>query len=127
MGSTNRYIPSLQSQLQYLVEWFQEFSEMQRNDFLPVLIQRFGHKEYVNGFLPEMENENNFNDRPPSLFQCRIKLFLEWTESWGQDEKQQLLNIIKSIDPNFSDKYETKVNSELNACSEDEPIVLSSE
>lgn len=116
MGSNNRYVPSLQSQLLYLVEWFQEFSEMQRNDFLPILVQKFGNKGYVNGLLPEMEAMGNLEDRPPSLFQCRIKLFLEWTESWGQEEQQHFLNQIKTIDPSFSDKYDKEINSELRQC-----------
>ncbi|XP_024082672.1 uncharacterized protein C14orf119 [Cimex lectularius] len=112
MGSTNGYVPSKEMQLRYLVEWFKEFSDMQKSDFLPVLVQRFGNKSYVNGLLPAMEAIGNLEDRPPNLFQCRVKLFTEWTETWGNEEKQTLLNHIKSIDPNFSAKYDKEVSSE---------------
>jgi len=111
MGSTNNYVPTFQAQLRYLAQWFQEFSEMQRGDFLPVLVQRFGNKAYVNGLLPGMENVSTLEDRPPSLFQCRIKLFNDWTETWSQLEKEQLLTIIKAIDPQFSERFEKEVGA----------------
>lgn len=112
MGSTNGYVPTVPAQLGYIVQWFHEWSEMQRNDFLPILAQKFGAKGYVNGLLPGMENIANLDDKPPSLFQCRIKLFREWSESWGQTEKDQLLKYIKDIDPGFVTKYEEELQSE---------------
>lgn len=114
MGSTNNgYVPNIQSQLSYLVQWFHEWSEMQRSDFLPILSQRFGSKSYVNGILPGMEGVSNWEDKPPSLFQCRVKLFREWSDNWTQADKDQLLTHIKAMDPEFMRKYEEEFSSTL--------------
>ena len=76
-------------QLRYIIEWFQEWSEMQRNDFLDVLLEQCGPSDVVNGLVFKMENlgHTNESDRPPSLFQCRVKLFREWSNNWIQQVK----------------------------------------
>ncbi|KAK9497721.1 hypothetical protein O3M35_004389 [Rhynocoris fuscipes] len=110
--STSGFVPTIENQMRYLIEWFKEFSEMQRNDFLPIIVQKFGPKGYVNGLITSMENLSNLgDDRPPSLFQCRLKLFHEWTETWNDNDKEQLLNHIKLIDPTFSAKYEKEIDT----------------
>jgi len=113
MGSTtnNGYIPNTQSQLSYLVQWFHEWSEMQRNDFLPILSQKFANKNYVNGLLPGMDGISNLDEKPPSLFQCRVKLFREWSDGWTSVDKEQFINRIRTVDPEFIQKYEEEINS----------------
>uniref|UniRef100_A0A1B6KG89 Uncharacterized protein n=1 Tax=Graphocephala atropunctata TaxID=36148 RepID=A0A1B6KG89_9HEMI len=112
MGSTNNgYVPNTQAQLSYLVQWFHEWSEMQRSDFLPILSQKFASKNYVNGLLPGMEGLSNLEEKPPSLFQCRVKLFREWSDTWSPADKEQFLTHIRSMDPEFVKKYEDEVNT----------------
>ncbi|XP_075223560.1 uncharacterized protein C14orf119 [Lycorma delicatula] len=111
MSSGIGYVPNIQSQLRYITTWFHEWSEMQRNDFLPILAEKFGGKGYVNGLLPGMDNIGNLEDRPLSLFQCRVKLFREWSENWGQAEIDQLLGHIKAMDPDFLKRYEEEISS----------------
>lgn len=112
MNSLNNVTPNFQTQRRYLLEWFNEFSDMQKNDFLPILVLKFGNKAYVNGLLPGMEAFGNLEDRPPSIFQCRMKLFMEWAENWNQEEKENLLVKLKELDPTFSSKYEKEVAGE---------------
>ncbi|XP_063981842.1 uncharacterized protein C14orf119 [Diachasmimorpha longicaudata] len=109
MSSTNPI--SNQAQLRYLVEWFQEWSEMQRGDFLGVLIACCGPRDLVNGLVPTIENLNCNEEgaRPASLFQCRVKLFREWCQNWSQQDKESLLTSIKNIDPKFAEKYERRL------------------
>ncbi|XP_028982341.1 uncharacterized protein C14orf119-like [Diachasma alloeum] len=109
MSSTNPI--SNQAQLRYLVEWFQEWSEMQRGDFLGVLITCCGPRDLVNGLVPSIEtlNCNEEGARPASLFQCRVKLFREWCQNWSQQDKESLLTSIKNIDPKFAEKYERRL------------------
>ena len=110
MGSGNAYTPATPAQIRYIVQWFQEWGEMQRSDFLPVLLKKFEDtKGNVNGLISSLDS-CNVEDRPPSLFQCRIKLFNEWSENWTQSEKDQLLNELKSIDEEFYGKFEKRVN-----------------
>lgn len=99
-------------QLRYMIEWFQEWSEMQRNDFLDVLLEQCGPVGLVNGLVSRMESlgHSNESDRPPSLFQCRVKLFREWSHNWSQQEKDSLLLSIKNTDAAFAEKYDEKLS-----------------
>ncbi|XP_078034375.1 uncharacterized protein C14orf119 [Augochlora pura] len=104
---------SNEAQLRYVIEWFQEWSEMQRSDFLSILLEQCGPGGLVNGLVPRMETLGcaDGSDRPPSIFQCRVKLFREWSNNWSQQEKDSLLSSIKNTDPAFAEKYEEKLSS----------------
>lgn len=130
MTANECYRPPVDAQLRYTVQWFHEWSEMQRGDFLPILAQKLAPGSYVNGLLSGVESLScNENGRPPSLFQCRVKLFRDWFETWSPAEREQLLGHIKSMDPAFH----TKILEELEALStgsrpqpardEDAPVV----
>ena len=84
---------------------------MQRGDFLPILAQKLAPGNYVNGLVSGVETLSCNEGRPPSLFQCRVKLFKEWFESWSQAERDQLLNHIKSMDPGFHSKIQEELQS----------------
>ncbi|XP_006621882.1 uncharacterized protein C14orf119 isoform X1 [Apis dorsata] len=104
---------SNEAQLRYVIEWFQEWSEMQRNDFLDILLEQCGPSGLVNGLVSKMESlgHTNESDRPPSLFQCRVKLFREWSHNWSQQEKDYLLLSIKNTDAVFAEKYDEKLST----------------
>ncbi|XP_044010063.1 uncharacterized protein C14orf119 [Aphidius gifuensis] len=106
-------ILSSQAQLRYIVEWFQEWSDMQRMDFLNIFIEHCGPPDMVNGIVSGIEGLGCKDEptRPPSLFQCRVKLFQEWSQNWTQLEKDNLLVSIKNIDSKFADKYERRLTS----------------
>lgn len=105
------YRPPVDAQLRYTVQWFHEWSEMQRGDFLPVLAQKLAPGSYINGLLSGVETLSCNEGRPPSLFQCRVKLFREWFETWSQAERDQLLGHIKSMDPSFYDKIQEELQA----------------
>lgn len=104
---------SNEAQLRYTIEWFQEWSEMQRGDFLGVLLERCGPPSLVNGLVSKMETLGyaEDSDRPWNLFQCRVKLFREWSHNWSQQEKDSLIASIKNTDPVFAEKYEEKLST----------------
>lgn len=98
MSGETRYTND--AQIRYMVTWFSEWSEMQRGDFVTVLAQSFAANScQVNG-LSDMAL------RPPSLFQCRIKLFREWAVGWGPTEREQFLERLREIDSQFLEQYE---------------------
>ncbi|RZF42477.1 hypothetical protein LSTR_LSTR004396 [Laodelphax striatellus] len=126
MGSTTGYVPNIQSQIRYITQWFHEWSEMQRSDFLPILADKFGGKGYVNGLLPGMDSIGCLEDKPLNIFQCRVKLFKEWADNWGQQERDQVLGHIKAMDPEFIRKYEEEISGIKPSDQEgDLPVVLS--
>ncbi|KDR09606.1 hypothetical protein L798_00772 [Zootermopsis nevadensis] len=90
----------VQAQGQYVVEW----SEIQQGDILPLLTQQFVPSSYINGLASGVEGLGCRDDRPPSLFQCRIKLFQERSETWGSFEQEHPLNQIKA-DAAFVSKF----------------------
>lgn len=109
--SSSAYTPTIIAQIRYLLQWFSEWSEMERGDFLPVLVHEFMVKSgTVNGLLPIVDGQYKEDRRPLSLFKCRIKLFTEWVQTWSDDDKESFLSGIRSMDVNFAERYEQKVS-----------------
>lgn len=96
--------PGKLEQLQYLLEWFQEFSSLQKEDFLHILTDKYSQCNLST--FPESLGSLQVGDRPPSIFQCRMKLFTEWFNNWSDEEKAELLIRLKMSDKNFMMKFE---------------------
>lgn len=117
MGSGDAYTPATPAQIRYIIQWFQEWGEMQRSDFLPILMQKFSQNGNINGLITDMDS-CKVEDRPPSIFQCRMKLFKEWADTWSQAEKEQLLNELRSIDQDFVEKFENQGTENVESMEE---------
>ncbi|XP_058450398.1 uncharacterized protein C14orf119 [Malaya genurostris] len=93
-------------EFRYVVQWFTEWSDFQREDFVPVLATYMssanpaGGPVYVNGIIAGMANVSG-QDKPMSLFQCRVKLFNQWSSKWPETEREKLLQRLTEIDANF--------------------------
>lgn len=48
-------------------------------------------------------------DRPPSIFQCQLKLFNEWYDGWSPDHKRTLYESLTQIDSEFMSKLNETV------------------
>ncbi|XP_027205488.2 uncharacterized protein LOC113799102 isoform X1 [Dermatophagoides pteronyssinus] len=145
-------------QILYLVQWFTEFSEFQRNDFLNDYLMKIyqnffdknlfdqNHQDNSNGgnaeenastLVEQQEEETNgkmiddiddgqladdlneslklTKNKPPSIFECRMKLFSEWYEKqWNDNDRIELLLRLKNIDSEFIWKFYRKLLSEQN-------------
>ncbi|KAF7283084.1 uncharacterized protein C14orf119 [Rhynchophorus ferrugineus] len=101
---------SAEAQIRYLLQWFQEWSDLQRSDFLPVLAENYAHKAYVNGIVNSIANIN-CRDKPMSIFECRIKLFKEWFIQWNIEQKEAFLKKLGDIDPHFMEKLNLEIDS----------------
>ncbi|XP_018579294.1 uncharacterized protein C14orf119 [Anoplophora glabripennis] len=111
---------SNEAQIRYLVQWFQEWSELQRSDFLPIMAEKYANKAYVNGITNSISNVD-CRDKPMSLFECRVKLFKEWFMQWTIEQKESFLTRISEIDASFAEKLNgelengvSHVNHEVN-------------
>nr|BAM19376.1 similar to CG12948 [Papilio xuthus] len=109
-----------QAQLQYILQWFQEFSEYQREDFLPVLAAACSDKPDQ---LAATLSNLSCQDKPVSLFQCRIKLFNEWYPTWTEEERERLVNKISEIDAEFSMKLQEAVLKGIQVNGNDDEVV----
>ncbi|KAH8398606.1 hypothetical protein KR215_002827 [Drosophila sulfurigaster] len=104
---------SVDGEFRYIIQWFNEWSELQRDDFVYVLVEYLtregeagtgnGNGSYVNGVVNSLAT-SGVQDKPMSLFQCRIKLFREWNPKWPSDFKCKLQEKINEIDPKVGEK-----------------------
>lgn len=64
---------SPEAEFRYIVQWFNEWSELQKDDFIPILVQFLKDEKtvYVNGIVNSIAN-TNCNEKPLNLFQCRV-------------------------------------------------------
>lgn len=92
-------------QMNYLISWFNDWSDLQKEDFVPVLAEKMSSKwAAINGITEGMEK---LSTRPQvSLFQCQVNLFQDWVIGWSDDQKNYLNLRLKDIDQNFCKKYE---------------------
>ncbi|XP_065364054.1 putative uncharacterized protein DDB_G0289963 [Calliphora vicina] len=116
---------TIDGEFRYIVQWFNEWSELQRDDFVPILVK------YITGTHTNEDDDNDelaaaaattpvnmnglpndleFNGRPMSLFQCRIKLFNQWNRRWPSEFKEKLQQKIGEIDGIVGEKIKLAIN-----------------
>ncbi|CAG9766400.1 unnamed protein product [Ceutorhynchus assimilis] len=113
-------------QLRYMVQWFSEWSELQRSDFLPILADNYAHRAYVNGIVNSISNMD-CRDKPMSLFECRIKLFKEWFTQWNIELKEAFLKKIGEIDEKFVEKLNAEIEEKAETLQNNEDGVNNGE
>lgn len=66
---------TIEAELRYINQWFTEWSELQRDDFLPIiteyLLQNGSNGIYMNGIVSGLTS-TTCDEKPMSLFQCRV-------------------------------------------------------
>ncbi|KAA0183279.1 hypothetical protein HAZT_HAZT002994 [Hyalella azteca] len=95
-------------QVQFVGEWFSSWSELQRSDFLTSLLQELRPSHHINGGLPERLGHlaiaapaSASSSRPPSIFNCQVKLFHDWVGGWSAEERAKLLTSLRETDSSF--------------------------
>ncbi|KAJ0173662.1 hypothetical protein K1T71_010811 [Dendrolimus kikuchii] len=92
-----------EAQLRYMLQWFGEFSELQREDFLSILAAARGdNPDQLAATLANLSCQ----DKPMSLFQCRIKLFNEWYPTWVEEDQDRFVKAVSEADPEFGTKLQ---------------------
>uniref|UniRef100_A0A1Q3F307 Uncharacterized protein n=1 Tax=Culex tarsalis TaxID=7177 RepID=A0A1Q3F307_CULTA len=109
-------------EFRYIVQWFSEWSDFQREDFVPVLAAylaggtgsagtKAASPPYVNGIVGGMANLSG-QDKPMSLFQCRVKLFNEWSSKWPETHREKLLERLTELDADFGQHVQRELSGE---------------
>uniref|UniRef100_A0A182N5R6 Uncharacterized protein n=1 Tax=Anopheles dirus TaxID=7168 RepID=A0A182N5R6_9DIPT len=134
MSSNGSYNLTVDGELRYLVQWFGEWSDFQREDFVPYLmsylLQQTGGTVYMNGLINAMAQIHPGQDKPMSLFQCRVKLFNEWCIKWPEEFKTKLLERLEQIDSTFGTRIRTELDDttkRTNGCVEETGTQLPNE
>lgn len=107
-------------EFRYIVQWFSEWSDFQREDFVPVLATYLAggtgaggatKTPYVNGIIGGMANLSG-QDKPMSLFQCRVKLFNDWSAKWPESQREKLLERLTELDADFGQHVQRELSGE---------------
>ena len=72
--SNQRAELSNDQQMNYLLAWFTNWSDLQKEDFVPILAEKLSSKwAAVNGVNETLSHLNlSKSERPPSLFTCQV-------------------------------------------------------
>ena len=83
--------------INYFLSWFNQWSELQKSDFVNVLAERMSST--ANGSYRDPSDSMSSlslgagDKKPPSLFDCQVKLFREWFLRWSDDQKNYLVRL----------------------------------
>ena len=110
--SNNRADLSGDQRMNYFLSWFQSWSELQKADFVTILHSNMNNSTSC-GVNATVNGDSG--KKPPSLFECQVKLFNEWFSGWSDDQKNYIVVRLQAIDPDFYARYssfETKDDQE---------------
>lgn len=74
-------LSNVEKEQQCTLHWFQSWSPMQKADFMKDLLEKASPCNVDTLF--DAMHSLNVRDRPPSIFQCQVKLFTQWFEEYG--------------------------------------------
>ncbi|ESO94182.1 hypothetical protein LOTGIDRAFT_118580 [Lottia gigantea] len=97
----------IEKEQQCVLHWFQGWSAMQKSNFLKDMLDK-AVPNNVDALFDAMDCMS-VRDRPPSIFQCQLKLFTQWFAAWSEAERNQFLIQLQSIDPNFVAQFNFEV------------------
>lgn len=90
---------SVDGELRYIIQWFNEWSELQREDFLPIVVNYLTKDRaalHMNGVVNSL-SAASFDEKPMSLFQCRVSRFLVWFLPPRADQSFQFINSMEQF------------------------------
>ncbi|KAK3093775.1 hypothetical protein FSP39_020071 [Pinctada imbricata] len=100
-------ISSTEMEVQSVIHWFQGWSPMQKGDFMKDLIDK-AVPVNVDSLFDSMHTLN-VKDRPPSIFQCQLRLFTQWFETWSEKDRNDFMIKLRIADPAFVAKFDEEV------------------
>eukprot|EP00061_Rhincodon_typus_P000659 g12349.t1 len=96
--------PSLPAQeIRCVLHWFSGWSSCQRRTFVAELVKRAVPAKVC--CLLEGFGGLALSDRPPSLFQCQLRLWARWFDGWTEDQRNELLAGLEELAPEYADRF----------------------
>lgn len=93
----------IEKEQQCVCHWFQAWSPFQKDTFLHVLLDHVAPQN-VDSLYSAM-GALKVCDRPPTIFQCQLKLFGEWFADWTDKERNDFLVLLAVKDPLFVEQF----------------------
>ncbi|GFS24754.1 chromosome 14 open reading frame 119 [Elysia marginata] len=91
-------------EIQCVTHWFKSWSPFQKQDFLKDLLDKLVPNN-LDTLFDSMKGLG-VSDRPPSIFQCQLKLFSEWFGEWNDAERNDFLLRLRGLDSEFVKTFE---------------------
>uniref|UniRef100_A0A3B4WCB8 Chromosome 14 open reading frame 119 n=1 Tax=Seriola lalandi dorsalis TaxID=1841481 RepID=A0A3B4WCB8_SERLL len=82
-----------------VLSWFQGWTATQRDRFLQDLLGKAVPGKVCT--LLDSLNTLQVRDRLPNIFECQLRLWSQWFESWREEERNHFLHILEERDPVF--------------------------
>lgn len=97
-----------EQELRCVLNWFSNWEEQQRDQFLNVLIEKAVPPDIDQLFqgLDQLTLNSSFQ----SVFQCQLRLFSQWFDAWTCLHRNKLLYNLHLKDPSFVEKFHYIVN-----------------
>lgn len=89
---------SLQEQ-RCVLSWFQGWNADQRERFMQDLLGKAVPGKVCT--LLDSLSTLQVKDRLPNIYECQLRLWTQWFESWGEEERNHFLHILEEQDPVF--------------------------
>ncbi|XP_061588763.1 uncharacterized protein C14orf119 homolog [Cololabis saira] len=82
-----------------VLSWFQAWTAAHRERFLQDLLGKAVPGKVCT--LLQSLTTLQVKDRLPNIFECQLRLWSQWFESWGEDERNHFLHLLEECDPVF--------------------------
>nr|XP_020507846.1 uncharacterized protein C14orf119 homolog [Labrus bergylta] len=89
---------SLQEQ-RCVLYWFKGWTGPQREQFLQDLLGKAVPGKVCT--LLDSLSTLQVKDRLPNIFECQLRLWTQWFQSWGEEERNHFLHMLEEWDPVF--------------------------
>jgi len=104
------------SQMNFAIQWFKQWSEYQKEDFCTTLgqllkdnVERGAKGDGVDGLVNGVTTLSTVQGRPPTLFRCQLKLFNEWWATWTGADRDKMTALLEEADPAFYEAVKLEV------------------
>ncbi|XP_038156430.1 uncharacterized protein C14orf119 homolog [Cyprinodon tularosa] len=82
-----------------VLSWFQGWNAPQKERFLQDLVGKAVPGKVCT--LLDSLSTLQVKDKLPNIFECQLRLWTQWFESWGEDERNHFLHMLEEKDPMF--------------------------
>ncbi|KAM4557057.1 uncharacterized protein C14orf119 homolog [Fundulus diaphanus] len=82
-----------------VLSWFQGWNGPQKERFLQDLVGKAVPGKVCT--LLDSLSTLQVKDKLPNIFECQLRLWTQWFESWGEEERNHFLHMLEEKDPVF--------------------------
>ncbi|MEQ2222047.1 hypothetical protein ILYODFUR_021896 [Ilyodon furcidens] len=82
-----------------VLSWFQGWNGPQKERFLHDLVGKAVPGKVCT--LLDSLSTLQVKDKLPNIFECQLRLWTQWFESWGEEERNHFLHMLEEKDPMF--------------------------